>query len=112
MSITRIVSLRLVDLFTLLEESIQQVPDEQKGPVLSSFCSLLKQKHRIPQAEIDEGVRMLVFREDCKRGFVSPGGIVRRKEIIATRTVPVSHPEEMGENGIMWKDFNDSKWKS
>lgn len=97
-------SLRLVELFTLLDESIQQVPDEHKGPVLSSFCRALKHNHGIPQADIDEGVRMLVFKEDFKKGFVGPGGVVRRKEIIATRTVPVAHPEEMGENGIMWKD--------
>jgi hypothetical protein len=103
MSISRILSLRLVELFDLLDDSIQQVPDAYKGPILSRFCASLKQ-HNVPQADIDEGVRMLVFKEDCKRGFVTPGGVVRRKEIIATRTVPVSHPEEMGENGIMWRD--------
>jgi hypothetical protein len=27
-----------------------------------------------------------------------------RKVIVATRTVPKSHPEEMGENGLMWTD--------
>jgi hypothetical protein len=104
MSTLRVLSLRLIDLLTLLDESVQQVPDQYKGPVLSRFCTILKQEHNIPQADIDEGVRMLIFKDDCKRGFVAPGGVVRRKEIIATRTVPISHPEEMGENGLMWRD--------
>lgn len=106
MSVSRILSLRLVDLFTLLDDSIHQIPDEHKGPVLSRFCRALKENHDVPQAEIDEGVRMLVFKEDYKKGFVGPGGIIRRKEIIATRTVPVSHPQEVGENGSIWRDVH------
>lgn len=27
------------------------------------------------------------------------------KPIVATRMVPRSHPEEMGENGLMWVDY-------
>jgi len=104
MSISRILSLRLIDLFTLVDESIQHVPDEQKGTLLNRFCLLLKEKHSIPQEDIEEGLRMLVFKEDYKKGFVTSNGLVRRKETIATRTVLVSHPEEMGENGIMWRD--------
>lgn len=99
-------SLRLIDLFTLLDESIQQVPDEHKGPVLARFCAMLKREHKVAQADIDEGVRMLVFKDDCNKGFVSPGGLVRRKEIVATRTVPVSKGEEIGENGLWWRDAN------
>lgn len=104
MAITRMLSLRLNDLFILLDESIQQVPDEHKGPILSTFCSIIKREHKVPQGEIDEAVRMLIFKDDCKKGFVRPGGVVRRKEIVATRTVPVSQREELGENGLMWID--------
>jgi len=77
MSALRVLSLRLIDLFTLLDESIQQTPAEHKGPVLSRFCALLKRDHKVSQADIDEGVRMLLFKDDCRRGFVAPGGVVR-----------------------------------
>jgi hypothetical protein len=98
-------SLRLIDLFTLLDESIQQVSEEHKGPVLARFCARLKSEHAIAQADIDEGIRMLAFKDDCKRGFIGPGGVVRRKEIVATRMVPVSKGEEIGENGVWWRDL-------
>jgi hypothetical protein len=97
-------SLRLNDLFMLLDESIQQVPDEHRGPILATFCSLIKREHKVAQGEIDEAVRMLIFKDDCKKGFVKPGGVVRRKQIVATRSVPVSKGEEMGDNGLMWRD--------
>lgn len=106
MSVSRMLSLRLIDIFTLLDCSIQDIPDKDKGPVLARFCSILKREHKVSQADIDEGVRMLVFKDDYKKGFVTPDGLVRRKEIVATRTVPVSQPEQMGENGLWWRDAN------
>lgn len=92
MSTLRMISLRLTDLFNLFDESIQQIPDEHKGPVLASFCRVMKRDHKVAQAEIDEGVRMLLMKEDCKKGFVGPGGTVRRKEA--------------SENGLAWRDAN------
>lgn len=102
----RATTLRLNEIFDLIDETIQALPDEHKGPMLSRFCSLLKRKHKIEQSDIDEGVRMLLFKEDWKKGFIGPDGAVRRKEVVATRTVPVSTPEEIGEDGLWWRDAN------
>jgi hypothetical protein len=49
-------------------------------------------------------MRMLVFKDDYKKGFIGPDGVVHRKEIVATRTVPMSQPEEIGGNGLLWRD--------
>lgn len=106
MTTLRALTIRLADLFNLLDESLAQVPEEHKGPAVSRFCSLLQSKHGIQQADLDEGVRMLALKEDYLNGLVSisSGGIVRRKEVVATRTVPVSKGAEMGDNGMMWTD--------
>ena len=103
MSALRAMSLRLNEIFDLFDESIRILPDEHKGPLLKQFCSVLKDKHQVKQSEIDQGVRMLLLKEDYKKGFVGPDGAVRRKEVVATRTVLVSHSEEL-ENGLLWMD--------
>jgi len=106
MTALRALTIRLADLFNVLDESLAQIPEEHKGPAVSRFCSLLQAKHGIQQADLEEGVRMLGLKEDYLNGLVSisSGGIVRRKEVMATRTVPVSKGEEMGPNGLMWTD--------
>lgn len=104
MAALRAITLRLSELFNLFDESIARIPQEHKGPTLAAFCSTLKSEHGVTQAEIDECVRILIFKEDYKKGFVGPDGVVRRKDIVATRTVGVSHPEEMGANGLLWRD--------
>ena len=100
----RAITMRLPELFDLFDESIREIPQEHKGPALATFCFLLKTKHGATQSEIDECARMLIFKDDYKNGFVGPGGIIRRKEVVARRSVPVSQPEEIGENGLLWKD--------
>ena len=104
MSSLRAITVGIRDLFDLFDETLLAVPPEHRGNALSAFCSLLKKRHNVAQNQIDEAVRMVVLKEDCKNGFVGAGGVVRRREIVATRTVPVSQPEEMGENGLMWRD--------
>jgi len=106
MTTLRALTIRLNDLFNLFDESLVQIPQEHKRPAISRFCSLLQSKHGIQQADLDEGVRMLVLKENYLNGLVSisSGGIVRRKEVVATRTVPASKGEEMGTNGLMWVD--------
>jgi hypothetical protein len=104
MTAFRAISMRLSELFDLFDESIQNIPQDHKGPALAIFCSQLKNKHEVSQAEIDEGVRRLIVKDDYKNGFVCADGIVRRKEIVATRNVLVSKGEEMGPNGLVWRD--------
>jgi len=106
MTALRALTIRLADLFNVLDESLAQVPEEHKGPAVSRFCSLLQAKHDVKQVDLEEGVRMLALKEDYLNGLVSisSGGIVRRKEAVASRTVPVSKSEEMGKNGLMWVD--------
>lgn len=106
MSALRAISLRLNEIFDLFDETIQVLPDEHKGPLLSRFCSLLKDKHKVEQSKIDEGVRMLLFKEDYKKGFVGSDGTVKRKEVVARRSVPVSQGEEIGDDGLWWRDAN------
>ena len=105
MTAFRAITMRLSELFDLFDESIRHVPQDHRGPALAIFCSQLKIQFHVTQAEIDEGVRRLVFKEDYKSGFVDADGVVRRKEVVATRTVPVSKGEEMDENGLMWRNL-------
>jgi len=48
-------------------------------------------------AELDEKIKKWV-------GIVENILLERYKPVVATRTVPISHPEEMGANGLMWTD--------
>jgi hypothetical protein len=104
MTTLRSISLRVSELFDLIDEAVQMVPDEQKSPILSHFCSMLKSRHQVKQSEIDESLRLLAMKEDCKKGFVNTDGSIKRKVVVATRMVPVSQAETMGDNGLMWRD--------
>jgi hypothetical protein len=104
MAADRPITLNLSQLFDLFDESIARIPQEHRGPALAGFCMTLQTDYGVTKAEIDECMRMLVFKEDFMNGFVDADGVVRRKEIVATRMVPVSQPEQMGENGLMWRD--------
>jgi hypothetical protein len=109
MTTLRAITLRLPELFNLFDKSIRAIPEEHRSSALNTFCLTLREDHGVSRGEIDECLRLLVFKEDYANGFVTTNGVVRRKETIATRTVLVSHPEEMGENGIMWRDAVTSR---
>ena len=47
-------------------------------------------------------LKNLSMEEDVARQFILR---CLPKPIVATRMVPRSHPEEMGENGLMWVDY-------
>lgn len=47
-------------------------------------------------------LKNLSMEEDVARQFILR---CLPKPIVATRMVPRSHPEEMGENGLMWLDY-------
>lgn len=94
--------MRISELFDLFDESIRYVSEQDRSESVSRFCATLTSQHGVKKEEIDEGLRMLAFKEDAKKGLLNPNGT--RKEIVATRTVLASQPQEMGANGLMWKD--------
>ena len=102
MTTLRALSIRIGDLFNLFDESIRYVSEEDRSESLNRFCATLTSQHGVKKEEIDEGLRMLAFKEDAKKGLLNPNGT--RREIVATRTVLASQPQEMGANGLMWKD--------
>jgi hypothetical protein len=103
MTTLRALSIRIGDLFDLFDESIKYVSDEDKSEVLGRFSVALTTKHGVNKEEIDAGIRMLSTKEAARKGLLGPNGT--RREIVATRTVPVSQPEERDQkNGLMWRD--------
>jgi hypothetical protein len=98
------VALSIVDLFDILAEALDNVPEYQRGETLSKVCSVLKQKN-VSDDDLEKGKKYLLLREDFKHGFIDRQGLIKRKEIIATRNVPINKSEEIGENGLFWRDL-------
>ena len=102
MTTLRALSIRVGELFDLFDESIRYVSEEDKSEVLSRFSLALTTKHGVNKEEIDAGIRMLSMKEAARKGVLGPNGI---RNVVATRTVPVSQPEERDQkNGLMWRD--------
>ena len=96
MTTLRALSIRVGELFDLFDESIRYVSEEDKSEVLSRFSLALTTKHGVNKEEIDAGIRMLSMKEAARKGI---------RNLVATRTVPVSQPEERDQkNGLMWRD--------
>lgn len=83
----------LNELFLLLRGSMAHLKDDAKSRLLFNLADKLRQKYRLGKEEIKEAITV------GGHDFKEPP-----KVIVATRMVPVSHPEEMGVNGLMWRD--------
>ena len=83
----------LNELFSLLGNSMAHLKSEDKSRILFTLAESIKQKFRLGKEEIKEAITV------GGHDFKEP-----QKVIVATRMVPVSHPEEMGSNGHMWRD--------
>jgi len=83
------ITIPLKTLLELLDHSMQHVETRKKEMIMVDFVSLLDL-----QCDMDrkEAFKILI---EMKRPA---------KVIVASRMVPVSHPEEMGANGLMWTD--------
>lgn len=71
------------------------MPNE-KSRTLFNFADKLREKYSLGKEELKEAITI------GGHDFKEP-----KKVIVATRTVPVSQPEEMGENGLMWTDLKN-----
>lgn len=83
------ITIPLKILLELLDHAMQPVEPGKKERITVDFVNLLDS-----QCDMDrqQAFKILV---EMKRPA---------KVIVASRTVPVSHPEEMGANGLMWTD--------
>jgi hypothetical protein len=86
----------LNEIFLLVGEATNHLKPDHKSRVLFNLADKLKQRFRLGKEEIKEAITV------GGHDFKEP-----QKVIVATRTVPVSHPEEMGENGLMWRDMRN-----
>ena len=83
------VTISLKTLLGLLDRAMQPVEEEKKERITLEFVNLLDS-----ECEMDRQQAFKILLE-LRRP---------RKVVVASRTVPVSHPEEMGSNGLMWID--------
>lgn len=83
----------LNEIFLLVGGSMSHLKPDHKSRVLFNLADKLRQRFRLGKEEIKEAITV------GGHDFKEP-----QKVIVATRMVPVSHPEEMGENGLMWRD--------
>lgn len=83
------INIPLRTLLELLDHAMQPVEPGKKERITIDIVNLLDS-----QCDMDrkEAFKILV---EMKRPA---------KVIVASRMVPVSHPEEMGANGMMWRD--------
>ena len=83
------ITIPLRTLLELLDHAMQHVETRKKEMIMVDFVSFLDS-----QCDMDrkEAYKILI---EMKRPA---------KVVVASRMVPVSHPEEMGENGLMWRD--------
>jgi len=83
----------LNEIFLLLGDSIAHLKTDDRTRILFKLAESLRRKYGLGKEELKEAVTV------GGHDFKEP-----QKVIVATRMVPVSHPEEMGANGLMWKD--------
>jgi hypothetical protein len=83
------ITIPLKNLLGLLDHAMQPVEDEKKDRIMLEIVNLLDL-----ECDMDRQQAFKFLLEMRKP----------RKVIVASRTVPVSHPEEMGSNGLMWID--------
>jgi len=83
------ITIPLKNLLGLLDRAMQPVEDEKKERIMLEIVNLLDR-----ECDMDRQQAFKFLLEMRKP----------RKVIVASRTVPVSHPEEMGANGLMWID--------
>jgi hypothetical protein len=82
------ITIPLKTLLELLDHAMQPVEPGKKERITVDFVNLLDS-----QCDMDRQQAFKILVE-----------MKRPKVIVASRTVPVSHPEEMGSNGLMWRD--------
>jgi hypothetical protein len=85
--------LSLNEIFFLLGKSMNHLMPDEKSRALFNFAEKLREKFGLGKEELKEAITI------GGHDFKEP-----KKVIVATRTVPVSQPEEMGENGLRWRD--------
>jgi hypothetical protein len=84
----------LNEIFFLLGEAMNHLKPDQKSRVLFNLADSLRHRYGLGKEELKEAIT--VGGHDFKES---------QKVIVATRMVPVSQPEEMGSNGLMWRDM-------
>ena len=83
----------LNELFLVVGEATNHLKPDHKSRVLFDLADKLRKRFRLGKEEIKEAITV------GGHDFKEP-----QKVIVATRTVPVSQSEEMGLNGLIWRD--------
>ena len=82
----------LIELLDILQNSIKDSESKQK--IASEFVIELKNRGHINNKALGDIL-----------GEINPEMRAPEKVIVATRTVLHSHPEELGSNGLWWRDL-------
>jgi len=85
------VEISLLELLNILQYSINDSNIEKN--IMSEFVLELKKKGYINNKALGDIL-----------GKIHPEMRAPEKVTVATRMVPRSHPEEMGSNGLIWRD--------
>ena len=86
------ITIPLQTLLELLDHAMQPVEPVKKQRITIDFVNLLDS-----QCNMDRQQAFKILLE-----------MKKPKVIVASRMVPVSHPEEMGANGLMWRDVQEN----
>lgn len=83
------ITVSLNALLTALNDALSPLKVHEKNRVLETFVNHLDNECHVDRQEM---FRILI---ELKEG---------KKQIVATRSVPYWYPEQMGENGLIWRD--------
>jgi hypothetical protein len=87
------VDIRLLELLNILQDSIKDSKAEKT--IASKFVLELKNRGYINNKTLGDIL-----------GNINPEMRAPEKVTVATRMVPLSHPEELGSNGLWWRDLH------
>ena len=87
------ISIGLLELLRILQRSTKNVTLEVGNRVMSEVMLELNKRGHINSKTLGDIL-----------GEINPGLRQPEKIIVATRMVPYSWPEEIGKNGLIWRD--------
>ena len=87
------ISIGLLELFRILQRSTKNIKLELGNRVMSEVMLELNKRGHINTKTLGDIL-----------GEINPGLRKPEKVVVATRMVPYSWPEEIGKNGLIWRD--------
>ena len=87
------ISIGLLELYRILQGSTKNIKLEVRNRIMSEVMLELNKRGHINSKTLGDIL-----------GQINPELRKPEKVIVATRTVPYSWPEEVGKNGLIWRD--------